>query len=134
MVIQRKKPLLGVCLGMQLLGISSDEQGRNAGLGFVKGVVTRFNDKSVKVPHIGFNQIEINPRSRLYLGMQGTPDFYFVHSFKMQCDNDIHQSICHYDDKFIASFEQENIVGVQFHPELSQKNGLKVIQNFIEKF
>lgn len=134
LVIKTKKPILGVCLGMQLMCLSSTEHGENAGLGFVEGIVTRFNDSDVKVPHIGFNQVEVNTQSKLYHGMNGQIDFYFIHSFRMNDTCDMNQSLCKYGDKFIASYEIDNIAGVQFHPELSQRNGLKVIKNFIEKF
>ena len=134
LVIQQEKPVLGICLGMQLLGMSSDEDGSNKGLGFIDGVVDVFDDDSVIVPHVGFNQVALKHPSLLYQDMQDSLDFYFVHSHKMTANSDIGQSFCDYDESFVASFEKGNIAGTQFHPELSQKNGLKVLKNFLELF
>lgn len=134
LVISKKRPILGICLGMQLLGCSSTESGLNHGLSLVKGVVDKFCNNELKVPHVGFNQVIPTQKSRLYSGIEGNPDFYFTHSFKMLSDSCIGQSLCTYGESFIASFELENVAGVQFHPELSQKNGLHLIKNFIELF
>jgi glutamine amidotransferase len=133
-VVEKKRPLLGICLGMQLLGKSSTEHGFNAGLGFIDGTVARFDETQVKVPHVGINQVKANPESKLYKGLSDTPDFYFTHSFRMMSDKNIHQSMCGYGLEFVASFEENNIAGVQFHPELSQTNGLTLLKNFIELF
>ena len=134
-VIENQKPLLGICLGMQLLGISSNEDGINEGLGYIHGNVLKFDNKIVKVPHVGFNQVKFNNTLKLYNGFIGhEADFYFTHSYRMTCDTDINQSYCNYQNDFVASFEFGNIAGTQFHPELSQKNGLKLLKNFIEKF
>lgn len=133
-VISDKKPILGICLGMQLMGKSSSENGYNDGLGLIDGEVRKFNIKNVRVPHVGFNQVKISIKSRLYDGFSEEADFYFTHSFRMTSDKDINQSMCIYENEFIASFEFGNIVGTQFHPELSQHNGLSLFRNFIEKF
>ena len=134
LVINQKKPILGICLGMQLLGASSTESGFNPGLLLVDGVVDKFCTSGLKVPHVGYNQVITNKNSRLYAGIEGEPDFYFTHSFKMLSESSIGQSFCHYEENFVASFELDNVAGVQFHPELSQKNGLQLIKNFIELF
>lgn len=134
LVIQQKKPVFGICLGMQLLGISSNENGFNQGLGFIDGSVDAFNNDNIATPHVGYNQVSIKRPSRLYNGMRNTLDFYFVHNYKMTHNSNIGQSLCHYDEDFVASFEVENIAGTQFHPELSQKNGLNVLKNFIKLF
>jgi imidazole glycerol-phosphate synthase subunit HisH len=133
-VIENKKPILGVCLGMQLLGLSSTENGYNKGLGFIDGICERFKDESLKVPHVGCNQVQANSSSKLLQGLDEAPDFYFTHSYRMTCSTDIGQSICDYGSDFVASFEHGHISGVQFHPELSQKNGLKLLKNFIDLF
>lgn len=134
-VIEKKKPLLGICLGMQLLGMSSTEDGNNEGLGYVNGRVEKFDNSLVKVPHVGFNQVKINNKLKLYEGFTDEPaDFYFTHSYRMMSDADINQSYCNYQANFVASFEFGNIAGAQFHPELSQTNGLKLLKNFIDKF
>lgn len=119
---------------MQLLGRSSSEDGYSDGLGLINGKVRKFNIEKVRVPHVGFNQVKINKNSRLYDGFPVEADFYFTHSFRMTSDKDINQSICIYENEFIASFELGNIIGTQFHPELSQHNGLNLFKNFIEKF
>lgn len=134
LVLTEKKPLLGICLGMQLLGISSSEDGFTEGLSFVNGTVTRFDIGDLKIPHVGFNQVDPSVSSHLFSGLAGSPDFYFTHSFKMLSEENISQSLTHYGEDFVAAFEIENIAGVQFHPELSQTNGLKLLKNFIEKF
>ena len=133
-VTQRQKPVLGICLGMQLLGISSDEGGFAEGLSFIDGCVSEFNDEYVTVPHIGFNQVTPKSSSRLYKDMEHSLDFYFVHSHKMVSNSDIGQSYCDYSGNFVASFERDNIAGTQFHPELSKTNGLNVLKNFLELF
>ena len=135
LVIDKGKPMLGICLGMQLLGLSSSENGDNKGLGFVDAIVDGFNmNLSPVVPHMGYNQVVNSGLTRLYKDMDAVLDFYFVHSYKMKSNQDIGQSFCHYGEDFIASFELGNIAGTQFHPELSQKNGLQVLKNFIELF
>jgi glutamine amidotransferase len=134
MVIDQKKPLLGICLGMQLLGLSSSEHGFNIGLSYVNAEVTKFDNSLVKVPHVGFNQVKINEKSKLFEGIMDEADFYFTHSYRMHSKENINQSLCNYQDDFVAAFELENIAGVQFHPELSQHNGLRLLKNFIENF
>ena len=133
-VVENNKPLLGICLGMQLLGMSSTEDGFNKGLGFINAKCEKFDNSVIKVPHVGFNQIKINGDMKIYDGLKTEADFYFTHSYKMMSEHEINQSYCSYDSDFIASFELNNIAGVQFHPELSQTNGLKLLKNFIEKF
>ena len=133
-IVKHKKPLLGICLGMQLLGRSSSEDGQNAGLGFVKGDVVKFDNSNLKVPHVGFNQVKINSNLKLYAGFSNAVDFYFTHSYKMVTDEVINQCYCDYGGDFVASFETGHIAGVQFHPELSQHNGLNLFRNFIDRF
>ncbi len=134
LAIEGNKPLLGICLGMQLMGLSSNEDGLNDGLGFVDAIVTRFEDNGLKIPHVGFNQVKVNSYLKLYHGFKGEVDFYFTHSYKMTSDKNINQCNCEYGSDFVASFESGNIAGVQFHPELSQHNGLALLKNFIERF
>jgi glutamine amidotransferase len=134
-VLEKKKPLLGICLGMQLLGVSSTEDGENDGLGYVNGHVIKFDNSLVKVPHVGFNQVKVNNKLKLYNGFNDELiDFYFTHSFRMQSGVDINQCNCYYQEDFVASFEYKNIAGAQFHPELSQTNGIKFFKNFIDNF
>jgi len=133
-VLEDKKPILGICLGMQLLCNYSEEDGGAQGLGYIDAECRKFNKENQKVPHVGFNQVFLNSNTKLYDGFSKENDFYFVHSYRLQSDREINQSYCHYQEEFIASFEQSNIVGTQFHPELSQTNGLKLLKNFIGKF
>ena len=133
-VIKKKKPLLGICLGMQILGMYSTEAGHNLGLGYVDGYVTKFDNTLSQVPHVGFNQVKVDSMLRLYHGFDDEADFYFTHSYRMFSEADINQCYCSYQDDFVASFEHQNIAGTQFHPELSQSNGLKLLKNFINKF
>lgn len=133
-VMLDKKPILGICLGMQLMGMSSTENGFSDGLKFVNATVTRLSDQVPKIPHVGFDQVVVDNRFKLYRGMSGQVDFYFTHSYKMSSENNINQCACEYFDDFIASFEVNHIAGVQFHPELSQCHGLQLLRNFIEQF
>ncbi|MCE0558568.1 imidazole glycerol phosphate synthase subunit HisH [Motilimonas sp. E26] len=134
LVLCKKIPILGICLGMQLIGRSSTEDGFHEGLALIDAKVEAFNSKGIKIPHVGYNQVEPVLNSRLYSGINTELDYYFTHSFRMQSEADICASRCVYGENFIASFEKNHIAGVQFHPELSQHNGLKLIRNFIEKF
>jgi imidazole glycerol-phosphate synthase subunit HisH len=135
MAIERKVPVLGICLGMQLMGLSSSENDFTKGLGLVKYPVTRFtvNEKKLKIPHVGFNTVQIQPGSILFKGFGKTADFYFTHSYYMKALDKINVSgLCFHGEYFIAGFEDNNIFGTQFHPEKSQSNGLLVLKNFLE--
>jgi len=133
-VLDDKKPILGICLGMQLLCKRSEEDGGAMGLGYIDAECKKFSIENLKVPHVGFNQVMTNANTKLYDGFSGENDFYFTHSYRLQSLNNINQSMCNYGEEFIASYEKDNIIGTQFHPELSQTNGLKLLKNFIEKF
>jgi len=133
LVITNKKPLLGICLGMQLLCNSSTEDGFNKGLAFINAEVTKFEEQNIKIPHVGFNQVIKNLNTTLFKDIVNNADFYFTHSYKVTSKENINQSICNYGQNFIASFEVENIYGTQFHPELSQNNGLQLLKNFLKE-
>jgi glutamine amidotransferase len=133
-VREEKKPLLGICLGMQLLGMSSSEHCYNIGLEYINGKVSKFDNSIVKVPHVGFNQVFVNKNSKLFDGIKDGSDFYFTHSYRMHSEENINQSYCNYQNNFIAGFEVDNVCGVQFHPELSQYNGLRLLKNFLNYF
>lgn len=124
------KPILGICLGMQLLFESSTESGIHEGLGLIKGKITRF-DIDLKVPQVGWNSVKIAKPSRLLDGVDGEY-FYFVHSF---CADEINDDTCGITDycvEFTSAVESENVFGVQFHPEKSSESGLKILKNFAE--
>ena len=124
-------PILGICLGMQLLGVSSNEDGFSNGLNLFEGEVTKFIDQSVKIPHVGFNNIYYPDNSTLYKDIKMNSDFYFVHSYKMKTNKIKGIGYASNGENFVASFEQGNIFGTQFHPEKSQTNGLLLLKNFI---
>lgn len=129
----KNTPILGICLGMQLMTQSSTEGGITNGLSFVDASVHRFSDAcNFSIPHVGFNQISnVNRDSVLFTGIPNCSDFYFTHSYRVQSSCDIGASFCEYGEEFIASFEVDNYYGVQFHPELSQYNGLLLLKNFL---
>jgi len=130
----KKKPLLGICLGMQLLAERSYEGGEYKGLGWVNGEVVRLNpnDKILKIPHVGWNDVEFKKDNILFAGIEANPNFYFVHSYYLNCQEEIITSKFEYGGKFTASIMKENIFGTQFHPEKSQNNGLRILKNFVE--
>lgn len=127
--------IFGICLGMQLLGNSSNEDGLTKGLGIIKNKILKFSDKETqnkKIPHVGFNSVNFKASNKLFRGLENNSDFYFVHSYRMlpeRLKDNI--TITKYGVNFLSSFNQENIYATQFHPEKSQGNGLKVLENFI---
>lgn len=127
------RPVLGICLGMQLLTNSSTESGFTEGLSLIDGHVEKFQDGNVRIPHVGFNDISFSKESILFKNFDlENPDFYFTHSYRVCSINDALSAFCNYGGEFIAAFEKDNIFGTQFHPELSQFNGLKILKNFLE--
>ena len=127
-------PILGICLGMQLLGMSSTESGINKGLEYFNGKVTRFKLDNLTIPHVGFNQVNHGGSMRIFNEIEDGSDFYFTHSYKMLSDQKHSLAYCDYGSNFVCAFESELVAGVQFHPELSQHHGLKLIKNFLELF
>lgn len=132
-VLEMNIPILGICLGMQLLGESSTEDGFTKGLGLFNGKVTKFifADESLKIPHVGYNSVSFSYTSKLFKGIEENADFYFVHSYRMLSETDVGVGYCTYGDNFVAFFEKKNVFGTQFHPEKSQTNGLLLIRNFL---
>ena len=127
--------ILGICLGMQLMGSYSSEGGDTLGLELIQQSVGRFSAEEIganKLPHIGFNSVHSPPNSNLFHGIPEKADFYFVHSYRMLSQGlSGKPSICVHGTKFLAAYEQDNIFATQFHPEKSQTNGLRLLQNFI---
>lgn len=134
-VLEKKKPLLGICLGMQLLAKSSEE-GEAEGLGWLNAKVVRFDVSDrlkFKIPHMGWNQISFNKRSRLLENIPDMSEFYFVHSYHIKLENRV-DSLCEtdFDYVFSSAVEKDNIFGVQFHPEKSHDAGAQMLKNFVE--
>jgi imidazole glycerol-phosphate synthase subunit HisH len=133
----KEVPILGICVGMQLLAESGDEFTYTEGFNAVDGRVIKFDLKmgrdQMLLPHIGWNDIVPHKESRLFFDLDLTdPSFYFVHSFFMKSHDDLALfSYANYGYDFIAAFEKDNVYGVQFHPEKSQSNGFRVIRNFL---
>lgn len=131
----RGTKILGICLGMQLMGATSSEDGDTPGLGLIKSVVEKFTFQEIgakKIPHIGFDLVHSKPDSNLFKGLERAADFYFVHSYRMLPVNLIgKQATCDYGVEFLAAYEQDNIFATQFHPEKSQTNGLILLKNFL---
>ncbi|MEK7482288.1 MAG: imidazole glycerol phosphate synthase subunit HisH [Patescibacteria group bacterium] len=131
-VLEKKKPILGICLGMQVLSERSQEYGPHRGLGWIKGEVVRIdtNNKNFKVPHVGWNDIKIVKKDPLFTKLDGAPNFYFDHSYHFVCDDSFVSSKCYHGIDMVASLQKDNIFGVQFHPEKSQNNGSKFFRSF----
>jgi len=133
-VLKNKKPFLGICLGLQLLARDSQEFGQQRGLGWLPASVKpfQFKDRSLKVPHVGWNQIKFKESCPLFTGLKQETTFYFVHSYYLDCDSpELAAASCDYGGEFTAAVWQNNIFATQFHPEKSQLYGLKLLQNFI---
>ncbi len=129
-----EKPFLGLCVGMQLLADRGEEHGGSAGLGWIPGVVRRLiaTDESIRIPHIGWNDLEVVRPEGLYRNLKAKPVCYFVHSYVFAPeDPSVISAYCNYGERFAASLEWKNIFATQYHPEKSQECGLAVLRNFI---
>lgn len=130
--IAADKPFLGICLGLQLLFDVSYEEGEYSGLGVVPGTVVRFDDQpGLKVPHMGWNQLQRSGESRLLQGIPDDAHFYFVHSFYVApTENSVVAGRTVHGNDFVSMIERGNLFATQFHPEKSQRAGLKLLSNF----
>lgn len=128
------RPLLGICLGMQLLCDVGDEDGPNAGLGLVPGRVSRLPDQpGLRVPHVGWNDVRFPVPHPLFQGVRPGLDFYFVHSYEFLPASGAHViGVTDHGKQVVCAVANANCVGVQFHPEKSQKNGLRILENFCD--
>lgn len=134
-VIEQGKPLLGICLGMQMLSSLSEENGLNKGLNFIPGKVLRLDQLgcSFRIPHVGWNEVNYQENTSLFKKIPQETDFYFVHSYAFKVDdlaNIIATSV--YDISVAAAIMKNHIFGTQFHPEKSSKAGQQILKNFIE--
>ncbi|MEK7247582.1 MAG: imidazole glycerol phosphate synthase subunit HisH [Chloroflexota bacterium] len=131
-VQEEKTPFLGICLGMQLIAERSEEKGMHEGLGWIPGHVRRIKeDASIRVPHIGWNNTGILTKTPLFENIEDNPEFYYVHSYHFDCDAEFVAACCLYGSPLVAAVQRGNIHAVQFHPEKSQHNGLRVLRNFM---
>ena len=128
------KPLLGICLGMQLLFDSSEEFGTSQGLGLIPGKVVAFDenkfDHPLKVPHMGWNELFVQNETAIFDGLAKDFYLYFVHSYHAVCEDKYAIGKTHYGYEFVSAVQNGNIYGIQPHPEKSHDNGLKIIENF----
>ena len=131
----KKKPLFGICVGMQMFADIGYEETETNGLGWITGKVLKIDnqDGKYKLPHIGWNQINIVKKSKIFNNIKNNSHMYFVHSYEFIPENkDVVSATTDYSSSIVCSVEKENIFGTQFHPEKSDKEGLKIIENFIK--
>jgi glutamine amidotransferase len=134
-VLIKKKPIFGICVGMQLFSEQGYEEQVTEGFGWIKGSVKKIeiNSKDLKLPHMGWNEVNVVKKNDLFVGIKNLSHFYFVHSFAFKA-KDEKDVICitDYEKPVIAGILKENIFGTQFHPEKSQSNGIKLLSNFLK--
>ena len=132
--IDNKKPLLGICVGLQMFADVGYEEIETKGLGWISGKVSKLDNQNgkYKLPHIGWNQINIVKKSKILKDIENNSHMYFVHSYEfIPEDKNVISSVTDYSSNIVCSVEKENIFGTQFHPEKSDRDGLKIINNFI---
>ena len=129
-----KKPLLGICVGLQMFADVGYEEAETKGLGWISGKVSKIDNQNgkFKLPHIGWNEIEIQKESKIFKDIKNKSHMYFVHSYEfIPEDKSVISATTDYSSKIVCSVERDNLFGTQFHPEKSDKTGLKIIENFI---
>jgi glutamine amidotransferase len=135
-ILHQKTPVLGICLGMQLLTRRSEE-GKLPGLGWIEGQTVRFHfdqkQTNLKIPHMGWNSVSVLHKDSLFQGLEEEAAFYFVHSYHVVCDHEADVlATTHHGYNFVSAIQKDNIFGTQFHPEKSHKYGLRILKNFVE--
>ena len=134
-VMSNKKPLLGICVGMQMFADIGYEESETKGLGWISGKVSKIDNQEgkYKLPHIGWNEVNIIKDSKIFKNIENNSHMYFVHSFEfVPKDKTVVSATTDYSSEIACAIEKENIFGIQFHPEKSDKAGLHLIKNFIE--
>ena len=134
-VLVQKKPIFGICVGMQLFAKIGYESEETKGFGWIDGVVKKINNinKTLKLPHMGWNQIEFKKDFLLFSGIENKSHMYFVHSYEfLTKEKNCIVATTNYGNSIIVAVAKDNIFGTQFHPEKSQKNGLKLLENFLK--
>ena len=132
--VNNKKPLLGICVGLQMFADIGYEEIETKGLGWISGKVSKIDNQGgkFKLPHIGWNQINIVKDSKIFQNIENNSHMYFVHSYEfVPNEKNVISATTDYSSNIVCSVEKENIFGTQFHPEKSDKTGLKIINNFI---
>ena len=133
-VLNKRKPLFGICVGLQMFADVGYEEIETKGLGWIPGEVSKIDNENgkYKLPHIGWNQLNIVKDSKIFNGLEKNPHMYFVHSYQIiPVDKNVITATTDYSTKIICAVEKDNIFGTQFHPEKSDTSGLKIINNFI---
>ena len=128
--VEKNKPLLGICLGMQLLFEKGEEDGNNTGLGLIKGKVSKIVDKTQKIPIVGWKGLQVIKEHRLLNKVRTSADFYFVHSYECKIKNNL--NLIAMSENFVACVASNNIFATQFHPEKSPPNGINILKNFAD--
>lgn len=128
------RPLLGICLGMQLLASVGEEDGPTEGLGLVPGRVSKLPDRAeLRIPHVGWNEVRFTQKHPVFAGVKDAMDFYFVHAYQFLPEMAGYVlSVTHHGVDVVCGVGRDNIIGLQFHPEKSQKNGLRMLENFCD--
>ena len=133
--IINKKPLLGICVGLQMFADIGYEEAETKGLGWISGKVSKIDNQNgkFKLPHIGWNEIDIQKESKIFKDIENKSHMYFVHSYEfVPQDNSVISATSDYSSKIVCAVEKDNLFGTQFHPEKSDKTGLKIIDNFLK--
>ncbi len=127
---EEAKPLLGICLGMQLLFDTSSEFGQHVGLGLIPGDIVKFDITDLKVPHMGWNALKINKEAPLFKNLPQDPQVYFVHSYHLDTKDDVVSASTEYGYEVQVAAQKDQVYGLQFHPEKSGDIGLQILRNF----